>query len=362
MNFAIPVFIKITFLLLLSVGTILFFNLYDRYLVIGPELITNNLFQSNLTQWEYSVQNVSILSSGGNVARLDSDNPVNNIYLSQTISDVTRYPLLRLSCDIKTRYVTQGHGNWDPARIALVAHDSKGAPMYYLPHALINLHGTHDWQHHEGVFAINANTAAVRLSTHLAYGTGTIWVKNFSLRPLEEKAAFRKFRNVISLLWIIITLWIIIPIVRSAYGDPHRVVLIALALAILYGALMPEYQKEFIGNFLFPSLVKPSMAPPTPAVFTFTPLLPTLDIYKAGHFVLFIMLAVAAFYRRYYSVTRSQMLIYLVLFAFVTETLQLLITGRSAQFGDVLIDSAGIATGWVLLKILRIIPSNTSLV
>jgi hypothetical protein len=338
---------------MLSVGTILFFNLYDRYLVIGPELIMNNLFHNNLAQWEYSVQGVSILSPDVNTVRLNSENPANDIYLSQTIPDVARYSLLRLECDIKTRDIPQVQGSWDSVRIALISHDPSGVPMYKLPHALVNLHGTHDWQHHEGVFLVSNNTVMVRLSVQLAQATGTLWVKNFSLRPLVERTSYRTFRSVVTLLWATAALWILVPIAQSAYRDTHRIVLIAVALAILCGALMPERQKEHIGNFLFPSLVKPAISPHAPAVFNFSPLLPTLDIYKAGHFVLFFTLAAAAFYRRPYPVTRAQMLVYLLLFALVTEILQLLVSGRTAQLGDVIIDGAGIATGFMLLRVMQ---------
>jgi VanZ family protein len=68
---------------------------------------------------------------------------------------------------------------------------------------------------------------------------------------------------------------------------------------------------------------------------------------------MFAMLAVAALYRRPYPVSLARMLGYLFLFALVTEVLQLLVSGRSAQLGDVLIDSAGMITGLMLLRLMR---------
>jgi len=65
---------------------------------------------------------------------------------------------------------------------------------------------------------------------------------------------------------------------------------------------------------------------------------------------MFAILAAAVFYRRPYPVADTRMLIYLLLFALVTEILQLFVIGRSAQIGDWLIDGAGIATGFTLLR------------
>ena len=360
MTFISSASIKVTVLLLLSIGTILFFNLYDRYVVIGPELITDNLFSSNLTKWEPSGQDISVPTVGAGIARLYSDNPAIIVDLSQTIPNAARYPLLRLSCDIKTSNVPQGQGGWNTARVILVSHDQSGAPMYLLPHALANLYGTHDWGHYEGVFAVNAGTTKVRVSTQLAQTTGTLWVKNMSLRPLAEVVSFRKYRNIAMILWATAAVWIAAPLAWSAFSSIHRAAVIACAFVIVLSVLMPETFKEHIGNILFPSLAKQSLASPESNTFRFIPLLPTLDIYKIGHFVLFMTLAAIAFYRRPYLASQSKIFGYLLLFALVTEVLQLFTNGRSAQFGDVLIDSAGITTGFMLLRSVQILypPRN----
>ena len=118
---------------------------------------------------------------------------------------------------------------------------------------------------------------------------------------------------------------------------------------------MPESIKEQIGSVLFPSMVEIPAKSPSSAIFKLTPLLPALDIYKSGHFIMFAMLAATAFHLKPYPSSRARMLGYLLLFAFVTEVLQLLVAGRSAQLGDVLIDSVGIATGWIVLHLVQIL-------
>lgn len=354
MTFAGSNSLKVSALLLLSLGTILFFNFYDRYVVTGPELLLNNHFQNNLAKWEHSTHGVSIQAPGNGVARIDSDNNRDIVDLRQVVHVARHYSLLKLSCEVKTLNLPQGQGSWNTARILLVLHDQNAAPMYHLPHALTILHGTHDWERHVGVFPVTPNAVKAQIFFQLAQTTGTIWVKNPSLQPVAEALSFQKYRNGATLLWIVVGLWIAVPLIKSAFLNIHHAAIVALALIIILGVLMPESLKEEIGSSMFPSLVEPSAITHSTGIFKFTPLLPALDIYKVGHFVMFAILAVVTFSRRLFQISPIQISIYLLLFALVTEILQLLVDGRSAQLGDVLIDGAGIAAGVMLLRIARV--------
>ena len=181
-----------------------------------------------------------------------------------------------------------------------------------------------------------------------------MWVKHISLQPLVEVESFQLLRLFATLLWVFTIVLTIISLTRSALGNVHRTAILGIALTIAVGVLMPENIKEHIGSSLFHALARQSAPTVDATTFKLTPLLPELDIYKAGHFVMFVMLASVAFYHRPYPISRAQMFGYLLLFALVTEVLQLFVAGRSAQLGDVLIDSEGIFTGWILSYISRV--------
>jgi len=247
------------------------------------------------------------------------------------------------------------------ARVVLIAPESNGDPAHHTTHVLTNLHGTHIWEHHEAVFSLAANTTWVTVSAQLAQATGTMWVRNLSLLPVMEVKSFHTLCMAATVLWAIVILWIAAPIVLSALGNAHRTAVIVLALAIALGTLMPETLKVRIGDSLFASTVGSELPVihSNAALFKFTPLWPSPDIYKAGHFAMFAMLSVVAFSRRSYPVSRTRMSGYLLLFALVTEVLQLLVAGRSAQLGDLIIDGAGIATGLILLWTVRVFSPST---
>lgn len=345
------VFCKVTALLLLSIGSILFFNLHEKYAVIGPEQLRNAHFDNNLEGWKRTPYGVfaPVPAVGGIL--LQSGLPATSVQLDQIIPGAERFPLLRLSCDIETRNVSEGKERWMTARVVLVSYNREGKPMYNLPHTLANISGTHNWEHHEAVFAIDAKATSISVSIQLAQATGSMWVKNLSLRPVVQKDSFHKLRYAVALLWAAIILWVAVPITVSAAGNAQRTAVIALALIIAFGVLMPEALKVYIGSLLSHRVANNELLAvhSEAAQFKFTPIIITPDIFKAGHFILFAMLAAVAFSRRTYPASRARLLCYLLLFALITEILQLFVAGRGAQLSDFIIDSAGIATGLLLL-------------
>lgn len=342
---------KKTALLLLCLITILFFNLNDRYAVIGPELIQNPSFDRNLAEWTHSSRGVYAPTPAVGGIRIHSDTPTNFIHISQAVPGIEHYPLLRISYAIKTSNVTPGQHDWMTARLVLTSTESTGDLMRQTTYVLQNIQGTHPWEHRKAVFSLAAGTIRTNVSAQLAQATGTMWIKDLSLTPVVEIDRFRKLRLAVTALWTIVILWIAVPIARSALGSTHRVTIVALALAIGFGTLMPETLKLHIGSLLTSSQANIEFPPiySSDAIFKFTPLLPPADIYKTGHFVMFTLLSIVALARRPYPISPTKMLGYMLLLALVTEVLQLLVVGRSAQIGDLIIDAAGIVTGATLL-------------
>ncbi|NOU14075.1 MAG: VanZ family protein [Methylococcaceae bacterium] len=341
--------LKVFLLLLLTFATIMLFNFFEHYELTGPELLKNNQFIDKFNAWTFSNSVITEDNTAPGLAILNSINPEQITQLSQMLPKIGVHQLLRLACDIKVENVPHHQGSWNTARVILVFFDGEQTPMYHLPHSLVNLSGTQEWRHYEKVFQVPTDTTQATLSAQLAQTTGTMWVKNLSLRPVAIANSFTQLRGAAIACWVLVLLWISVPIFRSAIGNTHQISIIVLAITIMFGVLMPENIKENLGALLSPSHLPHSSVSAISSTFKFTPLISSFDFFKIGHFVLFALLAALLSIGKPFPETRFNLPALLVLFALVTEVLQLFVSARNAQLGDVVIDSLGISLGLLIV-------------
>jgi hypothetical protein len=345
---------KCVVIFLLCLGTILFFNFYNHYAVTGPELLRDAQFKTGLNAWQHTDTGISVDPAGVGVIKLSASNANNYIQISQTIDEVNHYSLVRLSGEIRGDGVVPGNQPWDLARVVFVAYDKSGRPQYQYPHVLVNLQGTHDWEYKENVFSINPDTTRAEVQVQLLHAPGVFLVRNLSARPVAMRASFYKLRTLVTVIWLGALLWVIYPLARKSLLSRRHAMVAAMVVLIAIGTLMPEQMKEDIGAALssHTSIVhQASTVAGDMAQFKLQPLLPGLDIYKAGHFFLFACLAAVALALPASLSATLRLTGILLLYALVTEVLQLLIQGRNSQLGDVIIDGAGIAAGYMLISV-----------
>ena len=176
------------FLLLLSILTILFFNLYERYIPVGPELLEDTRFTLTTSKWRYS--NTGITNSTDGVIRLHSDVYSPDIYVTQSLPSIKNHNLLLLSAETKTQNVSRGQKRWMSARIILLPIKQDDIPIYSTPHNLVNIYGDHEWSQSRKVFKIPETTTKISVSAQLLNVTGTFWVRKISLRAASEKSFY----------------------------------------------------------------------------------------------------------------------------------------------------------------------------
>lgn len=357
-------FFKNLTLILMSCCSIVFFNFYERYQLVGPELIENADWSNGLAHWQHT-GNVSVLPLQKEViAKLETAVPVESAYMSQIIRPSIQTRLVKLDCEIKTENIVNGDMSWKTARVVLVSFNAAGEAMYSLPHVLVRQEGSRDWMRYEKVFAIPGEVSKIMVAAQLIKSTGSLWIKSISLHPVTLKIAFRDYRLALLLIWVAVLLWVSVPFIRSGFSNLKQGFVLFLAVGVLVGVLMPERMKESMGAAIIASdTVASTTYIPTQfnntQSFNLNPHLPELDIHKVGHFVLFTLLSIAVFGGRPYKRSIACLLAYLVLFALISEVLQLFMEGRTAQLGDVFIDSGGILNGYILSWVgLRLIANQ----
>ena len=351
--------IRIIVLLFLCVATILFFTFSERYAVSGPELLKNPQFETGLNQWQHSGAGISALTDEPGTVVLSSQDPATLAHVTQSISAPQHFHLLRFSADLKTLNVKKGDANWKVARLLLVSFDASGKAHYYQPHTLIGKYGDNDWGHYEKVFHVGEDVTELKVSAQLTNATGSMWVKNTSLRPAIERKEFSHIRMALLALWLLTLAWVAIPIARRIACSRSSLIAALIVLCIAIGALLSGSIKEYVDHALPFALYPIEHAPPphkSPGSLTSGDIhaFPAVNIYKPGHFALFTALSVTIFLGAFRDIPLLRRVAYLLMFAMITEVLQFFVEGRDARFFDLLLDLGGIMTGAAASKLFLI--------
>lgn len=345
---------KIASVILLCLTSIGFFNAYPRYLPIGPELLRNPQMQDDLAAWHVPQRQVRPIDGGGLTLSAADGNGM--VAVGQSVSSDFPGSLVLLRCEMRSANVVNGIRDWETARVVLVSHDRSGKPMYQRPHLLAALSGSHDWRQVEKVFAVDDEVASLEVAAQLVRSSGEFGVRGCSLRPVMLKTAFLQYRALLLGAWLAAVVWLAIPLLRASLKSWRHAVVLALIFGILLGVLSPQDIKTAFGDAIWPSDNMPAQAfAVSQAMDTqffslrIEPLKP--DLFKLGHFMMFMLLALALKLSRTFQISTAGILGYLLLLAAASEVWQLFIPGRSSQLMDVAIDMGGALCGLLLVVI-----------
>jgi len=334
---------------LLMAGTILFFQLFERYEISSPELLVDPQFSEGLSHWELSGRGAA--TTLGDTVLLRVDKAGAGVAVRQYLPHPKHYPLLHLAAELKSENIRPGVRFWQKGSLALVSLD-ENQRMLPVPHLVARLSGTRSWRTYQAVFRIPAEAQAVRVGVQLIGATGTLAVQQLSLHAVRERAAFVYYQVLGLALWAVMLLWLGLPwFSRLRWDGPHLAIGL-MVLAIAVGALLPANLKillELITVTVFGRLV-PGLDHTAEPVAD----LDSAPVGGFGHVLFFVLLAVAV--RWAYPRQRRRVLLFiLLLFAAVTEVLQFFAVGRTPSVNDFAIDSLGALGGLGLFELGRII-------
>ena len=325
--------IRILVVLTLSVGTILLFNVVDRYQFSGRELLVNNNFHQKLEGWEEVGAGVVVIGDGQPVVRLTSEDDHESVAIKQVLGSLGKDQLVRFSGEMKTEGVEPAGKEWQGARLMLVGLNDDGTPMYEVPHVLTARHGTADWEYFSKVFAPNDGVAELQVVVQLLKVKGSVWVKGLSLRPVSERPIYKAYWVVDVVVWIAVMFWVLAPYRHVAISSIWHMLIIIMLAGILVGVLMPPDFKNSVGSMLRSSFPWISDAG---------------ALFRVGHFLSFASLSLVVFWKARSRRDVFEKLGLLVLFAMVTEVLQLLVDGRNSQVWDFFSDAAGVGAALII--------------
>lgn len=350
---------KVSAFLGLAALTLLFAFLYDPYQEVGPELLENHDFRDGLRSWQVETEGGSVLLRHPGMVRLQAEVSGKYIGLTQIVRQPVRFELLRLVGEMRTEKVVPGPRDWQQARLILSSHDRDGRWLP-APHHVALLRGAHGWRPYDRVFKIIPAAEQLRVTAQLPKATGTLWVKNLSLRGVVEKKSHIYLQTGFLILWGMFLAWLLVPYVTNGRTVGLRVLLFACFFGVLMGTLTPGMHKiKWQRNSAH--LIQKLIEAPGDAAYSVSAgkqlqdkkgerrLFGLLQNFtKSGHFVLFALLGIAV-PLILPAVTGRFMWGDLAMLAGTTELMQFYIQGRSPMFGDFVIDITGISFGLMIV-------------
>lgn len=349
---------KTAVFLLLAFLTVFIADYVGLYEEIGPELLSNNDFKEGFADWRRIGSDYLSLFEDPVSVKMYSAVPENKISLFQSIGDPGRFRLLKLSGDIKTEAVSSGDKEWYRAGLLLAHYDDKGV-WISAPHVVVALTDDNPWKRYEKIFQIKPEAAEVRVIAQFIKVTGSMWVKNLSLREAVEKSIYKYWR-LIYLLWFVFLGWLVLSFIVECNGIILKAVVISLVAAILFGALTPGNSKLQLQEDAAATIKKVTgHEQPDIEIKSKIPVKEKLKTTKrwilaakGGHFIFFCILALslaAGFPRERFI----QLFVVVVIFAGATELMQYFVDDRTPQIRDWLLDFAGVMTGFLLFLAFR---------
>ncbi len=327
---------RVLIVLLLSAGTLLFFNLFDRYQVSGDELLVNNNFQQAFSGWKKAGTGVALVGDDQPIVHLTSTKDQGIVAIKQWVTLIKNDQLLRFSGAMKTEGIEQADRIWRAARLIYVGHNSDGESIRGIQHVLAARYGTTDWEYFSEVFIADSNAVELRIEAQLVDVKGSMWVKRLSLQPVSENPMYKVFWTIDVMLWVAIFFWLLAPYVHMTISSVGHALVAILLLGVMVGILIPSHLKSDTGNML-------------------QPFIPGIDdistLFQIGHFLSFTLLSLVVLWK---TLPRNEVFMklgLLILFAMVTEILQFLVDGRTPQVWDFFADVAGIGVALIISNI-----------
>ena len=369
----------------LTVGAMtLFFNIYEPWMPVGPELIPDGSFStpaatnvwSGWNEWTKLVPDGGFRGSPGVVLTASSNQ---NGTLRFTVYNLTNIPAFRVSLRATAHGVVRGKEGYDVPRAIFFFHDTKAKSLFNLHHGVMDIPKDTGWRHYKDFFPVPKGAANARLHIQNLGNAGVMQIDDVSVIPVCERPSAPWWKLFFGVLWT--TSFGLCLFALKPWTRHHGFLIMMTLVLIMIGIVLPgkfldssiektmQTTKGLIRKPVSPApqpavqTTKPSPVPPSPSKpkeeAPFSALAGTVvdQVHTTGHYILFSLLAglTSLSWISAPPALRRTMTVFagLILFAAATETLQFITIDRAAALSDLRVDTVGMAGAVVLVLILR---------
>ncbi len=351
---------------LLCAVTIHLLTLYDRFELVGLQLLEDTAFTNRLASWNPR-GDVEIADDQAGVVALSLEENSNSASISQTLKNPGPESYFTFSGEIKTADISKTGKPSYVARLLFISFGENGKALWSLPHKLATLDGSHDWSRYEKTFRIYQMVKEVHVGAWLHKATGRMWVKNLSVRQARERSGYIAIRYLMMVAWALMALWIAPSFISLKEFRFSNFVIVVTGVCIVGGILAPKealvemvslidkslpYIRDFTGS-IFNSGAGDKSSPGMVA----DPGEMVRKIYSLTHFIFFLLISLMTLWLKP-EIAVLKVLGYLVIFSVAAETMQLFTKGREFSFDDIFLNLAGVGVGLIFYVVARTIAGK----
>ncbi len=350
--------VKLSGLVVLLLAIVVQFNFMPRYRISGGELLKNRNFESGFAEWKVIGGGDDVKIAGGTATIINKDTRSSTV-LTQFLPVPPARGRILVRADIRVMGVIGGPLSYQRARIYLAGRDRDGKYLWRKRHSVTFLEGSETWKPYSAAIPIADEAAGLVLGVGLTKASGVMEVRNLSLFSASERPSFRILSFSLLALLGGMLVWISIPVFRSMKASPARTASGAIGATILVAVIMPGPLKRQILDAVglvgraaagLSTWLAGKSAALGGGFYPYLQLPPS----KIGHFLFFALIAGVS--RVAWPYARGGLLIiYFLIFAATTETLQFYAIDRTPSLWDVAIDAAGILVGLACVSLVAVI-------
>lgn len=298
-----------------------FINWQDRWVVKGKSVI------------RVSESNLEIVNSGKESAQLVQ------------YRELDGAGFLRLTGELGARNISLDHHSWAGGALAITYFDENGVRVRQK--AAVRLLSDSPMEKYEYVERIDEEVKKIGVSIRLLRASGSLSVRSVTLTRLNEVATYKAVKVVLASAWLILLLY---GLFRGFRTLTRRNFLFVSGFVIitLMGLLAPKELTRFTTQQfeLIMSWV-PWFSATNPLLGDFFQSLSTIQNSTFAHFFIFFVCGIYSGYRlRQFNDEFA--ICGLLVFAFVTEVLQMFVEGRSSNLVDFSADAIGALFGAIV--------------
>ena len=313
----------------------------ERFYVEKQQLLSDPEFVQGDAFWRQ--QGDGYIQHNGKTISLINDVKGNH-FISQTVP-IDQSGHYAVSFEAAIGNVAGATQNYGGAEVIVVYRNQQGSTNSHGKRLLLAT-GTRPMATYSRTLHLGGEIGSVDIAARLKNASGKLTVSNFVVSRLQELPLFKKIKYALIAVWVLVFAafgWIALRVLSR----PQATLLTGTLTVGLVGVLLPDGLMTSLNSLvetLLPAALITATGNALAGLFGFSSLAGGAEIGKMGHFAVFLLLGViAGFNFRKIGLVFSMAVI--ATFAALTESLQLLVVGRTTSFIDFLIDVSGGAIG-----------------